>query len=156
MHQNNLHIIPYRHDLRSYFKDLNIAWLRKYFIVEPIDEEMLSDPESFIIDKGGHIYFAQVGEKIVGTFALMKINDEAFELGKMAVDEQFQGQKIGHKLLSVAIEKVSELGARQLILYSNTVLASAIHLYKKYGFIEVPLGSSEYKRSNIKMEKLIL
>jgi tryptophan synthase alpha chain len=32
------------------------------------------------------------------------------------------------------------------------LLKPAIHLYKKYGFKEVPLGSSEYKRSNIKME----
>ncbi len=153
MIETNLHIIPYRHDLQSYFKELNIVWLHKFFVVEPIDEEMLSDPNSFIIDKGGHIFFAQVEEKIVGTFALMKVSDEVFELGKMAVDEMFQGQKIGHKLLAVAIEKTRELGARQLILYSNTVLASAIHLYKKHGFIEVPLGSSEYKRSNIKMEK---
>ena len=47
------------------------------------------------------------------------------------------------------------LGATKVILYSNTKLGPAIHLYQKYGFVEVPMGTSEYKRSNIKMEKTI-
>ena len=50
------------------------------------------------------------------------------------------------------IEEIKKLRAAKLILYSNTQLKPAIHLYKKYGFIEVPLNSSEYQRSNIKME----
>ena len=70
----------------------------------------------------------------------------------MAVDEKFQGQKIGNQLLEFCIRKAKELGAKKLILYSNTILGPAIHLYEKYGFKKVPMGNSEYKRSNIKME----
>ena len=44
---------------------------------------------------------------------------------------------------------------KKLILFSNTKLVPAIKMYKKFGFIEVNLGSSIYKRSNIKMEKII-
>jgi ribosomal protein S18 acetylase RimI-like enzyme len=71
----------------------------------------------------------------------------------MAVDEKFQGQKIGNKLMEFGIEKAQCLGAKKLILFSNTMLGPAIHLYKKYGFVELPLEHSEYKRSNIKMER---
>ena len=53
------------------------------------------------------------------------------------------------------LEKAKELGVITLFLYSNTKLVNAIHLYKKYGFNEVPLGNSAYKRSNIKMEILL-
>ena len=43
---------------------LNIAWLQKYFVVEPIDHEMLSDPEKFIIDKGGLFFLRKSVKKL--------------------------------------------------------------------------------------------
>ena len=153
--EKEIKIIPYREDLAKHFKDLNIAWLKKYFYVEPKDEILLSQPKEYIIDKGGHIFFAQYGDDIVGTFALLKEGEGVYELGKMAVDESFQGKSIGNRLLQHCIEQAKELGANKVILFSNTILGPAIHLYKKYGFVEVPMGHSEYKRSNIKMEKEI-
>jgi ribosomal protein S18 acetylase RimI-like enzyme len=153
MSESEIHIIPFRDDLAINFKDLNLHWVRKYFSVEPMDEIMLSNPKELIMDKGGYIFFAETNGQIAGTFALLRAEENAFELSKMAVDEKFQGQKIGNKLLEFAIEKAKEFGAAKMILFSNTMLAPAIHLYKKYGFVEVPLGNSEYKRSNIKMEK---
>lgn len=145
-------IIEFKDELAHHFKDLNIAWLQKYFYVEPIDEEMLSNPRKYIIEKDGHIFFATVNGKVAGTFALLKQEGGSFELGKMAVDEAFQGQKIGNKMLELCLQKAKDLGANKVILFSNTLLSPAIHLYKKFGFKEVPLGSTEYKRSNIKME----
>ena len=153
--EKEVEILPYRNELASRFKDLNIAWLEKYFYVEPHDEVVLSNPEEHIIKKGGHIYFAQFGDAIVGTFALLKQEDGSYELGKMAVNEQHQGKNIGNKLLQHCLEEAKRLGASKVVLFSNTILGPAIHLYKKYGFIEVPMGHSEYKRSNIKMEKEI-
>jgi len=145
-------IVYFDEQLSSRFKELNVHWLKKYFAVEPIDEEMLSQPGKYIIDRGGHIFFAKVNDEIAGTFALMKSTESEYELSKMAVDEKFQGKKIGNKLLEFCIRKAKELEAKKLILYSNTILGPAIHLYEKYGFKEVPMGTSEYKRSNIKME----
>ena len=155
MSESNIHIIEFRDELVAHFKNLNIAWLQKYFYVESIDEAIFSDPKKYIIDKGGYIFFAGVNNEIAGTFALLKVKARIYELAKMAVDEKFQGHKIGNKLMVSAIEKVKSLGAKKLILYSNTMLGPAIHLYKKYGFVEVPLENSEYKRSNIKMELVL-
>ena len=146
-------IINYSDDLRQYFKDLNVAWLEKYFYVEPIDEVMLSDPKAYIIDNGGHIFFATIDGHIAGTFALIKQNDGSFELSKMAVDEKYQGQSVGNQMLAFCLEKAKALGAGKVILYSNTKLGPAIHLYRKYGFVEVPIENVDYKRADIKMEK---
>ena len=148
-------ITDYSDDLAHHFHDLNKAWLQKYFVVEPIDKEMLGNPKKFFIDKGGYIFFAKLNNKVAGTFALIKESDDVFELSKMAVNEKFQGKKIGNQMLDFCLQKAKELGAAKVILYSNTILAPAIHLYKKYGFTEVPIGNSEYKRSNIKMEKVL-
>ena len=49
----------------------------------------------------------------------------------------------------------SENKIKKLILYSNTILVPAIKMYEKYGFTAVNLDTSIYKRSNIKMEKVI-
>jgi ribosomal protein S18 acetylase RimI-like enzyme len=152
MMEQQLHIIRFNNSLAEDFSRLNLAWLRNYFEVEPIDEEMLANPQQFIIDKGGHIFFAVIGETVVGTFALMKAGEHVYELSKMAVDESFQGKNIGNAMLHFCLEQARQLGANKLILFSNTILQPAIHLYTKFGFREVPLDDSEYKRSNIKME----
>jgi N-acetylglutamate synthase-like GNAT family acetyltransferase len=144
--------VAFDETLTSRFKELNVSWLKKYFYVEPIDEIMLSDPKKYIIDKDGYVFFAKLENEAVGTFALMKTGEGVYELGKMAVDEKYHGKKIGNQMLVFCLQKAKELGAHKVILYSNTILENAIHLYKKYGFIEVPVGNSEYKRSNIKME----
>lgn len=151
-----MEMIPYDASLAKYFKSLNIAWLQKYFVVEPIDEEMLSHPDAYILKEGGYIYFAKLNEAIVGCFALIKIDKETFELSKMAVAENYQGKKIGNKMLEFCIQESVKLNAKKLILFSNTLLQPAIHLYKKYGFVEVPIGNVAYKRANIKMEKFLL
>jgi GNAT superfamily N-acetyltransferase len=86
----------------------------------------------------------------------MKVNDEIYELAKMAVTDAFQGKGIGKALIEHCIREAAALGAKTLILYSNTKLTAAINLYKKYGFTEIPAGDSHYVRSNIKMQMSIV
>jgi ribosomal protein S18 acetylase RimI-like enzyme len=148
----NIDIVPYSSNLAAYFTRLNLAWLNKYFVVEPIDEQMLSNPQDYIIDKGGLVFFATTGEEVVGTFALLKESDGVYELSKMAVAEDHQGKHIGNLMLAFCLNEAKRIDAHKVILYSNTKLEPALHLYRKFGFVEVPLGRSDYKRSNIKME----
>jgi ribosomal protein S18 acetylase RimI-like enzyme len=155
MSNPEINIIPYQEELAEYFKELNTAWLEKYFVVEPIDTVMLNDPKSYFLDKGGYIYFAKINNEVAGTFALLKNTDKVYELSKMAVSDKYQGQKIGNRLMEYSIQKAMELKVEKLILYSNTILEPAIHLYKKYGFTEVVVSNSDYKRANIKMELVI-
>jgi ribosomal protein S18 acetylase RimI-like enzyme len=145
-----------KHFDTSYAKDfatLNYEWLDKHFIIEPHDIEMLDNVETYIIDRGGYILFAEIDDKIIGTVALIKISDCYFELAKMAVTEKYQNQKIGKQLLEAAIKFSKEKELRTLMLESNRTLTVALHLYKKYGFREVPVNpNSPYKRADIKME----
>ena len=99
METATLDITGFKDDLAKYFTELNLAWLRKYFVVEPIDHEVLSNPKAYIIDKGSHIYFSMVDGGVAGTFALLKIDDGIYELSKMAVAENFQGKKIGNEMM---------------------------------------------------------
>lgn len=135
------------------FYHLNIEWLQTYFYVEPYDEEVLSKPQYYIIDKGGHIFFAMLDGKVVGTVALMPTKQTAvFELTKMAVSPKHRGYKIGQLLMQHCIDFATSHHYNSLMLYSNTKLENAIYIYRKYGFVEIPVeANSPYKRSDIKM-----
>ncbi len=149
--ENNLEIISFREDYSDHFRDLNIEWLEKFFYVEEHDKEVLNNSKSYIIDKGGHIFFALYQGEVAGTVALMN-EDEGYELSKMAVSPKFQGLKIGQRLMQHCIDFAKKQGWAELLLYSNTKLENAIYIYRKYGFIEVPVQpNSPYARSDIKM-----
>ena len=153
-----VNIISFEKKYAKDFYSLNIEWLTTYFYVEPYDEKVLSKPETYIINKGGHIFFAKQDNDIVGTVALMPIGNEGlFELTKMAVSPKHRGHKIGQKLMQYSIDYAKSMGLPKLLLYSNTKLENAIYIYRKYGFIEVPVeANSPYKRSDIKMELVFL
>ena len=149
-------IVPYAEEYKAYIKTLNYEWLEKYFYVEPNDSTQLSDPQTHIIDRGGHIYFAKYQEEIIGTSSLIKTGVGEYELAKMAVTEKYKGQGVGQMLLEHCLALAVKLNATKLSLFSNTKLISAILLYKKYGFIEVALPSEiHYERADIMMEKYL-
>lgn len=149
----SIKIIPFEPRYVPYFKDLNLAWIERYFFVEPEDTRILENCERSIIESGGFIYFAEYDDTIVGCFALIRINEKSYELGKMAVDPNFQGMKIGQKLLSFAIDFAKTKLWDTVVLYSNSKLQTALHIYKKYGFKEVALEKeTTYLRSDLKMK----
>lgn len=151
-----MEIISFDPKYANNFRDLNIEWLNKYFWVEPHDEEVLGKPEKYIIEPGGNIFFVREDEKIIGTVALMKIEEGVFELTKMAVVPAAQGKNIGQKLMQHTLNFAREKGWQKLIIFSNRKLENAIHIYKKYGFKEIPIGENNpYARGDIKMELVL-
>ena len=150
-----IEIVNYTEATKEYVKTLNYEWLEKYFVVEQNDVMQLADPQKEIIDKGGLIYYAKHNGKIVGTVSLLKVDNNVYELGKMAVTDGTQGLGIGKLMIEHCFKIARQSGIAKLILYSNTQLKPAIHLYEKYGFTEIPLEPGHYARANIKMEKLM-
>lgn len=131
---NEVEILGYAPKYREYFKTLNYEWLEKFFKVEELDKKILTDPEKEIIHKGGSIFFARIGDEIVGTTALLKVDKNTYELIKMAVTDKAQGKQAGRKLLDAAINKAKEMGAKKIILKTDNRLRNAFNLYRKLGF----------------------
>jgi len=151
MENSIIEIVQYRPEHQPWFEKFNRDWIEKYFWMEPLDFEILQNPDTNIINKGGEIFMAFYQKEMAGTVALKYIEPGVFEFTKMAVDEKFQGKKIGEMLAQVAIQHARQQKAHKIMLYSATKLKAAISLYRKLGFIEVPLDGP-YKRSDIKME----
>lgn len=145
-------IMDYQPVFHEAFKRLNYEWIEKYFKVEETDSQSLEYAEEKILKSGGHIFFAKYQDEIVGTCAMIKMNDDTFELAKMAVTDRAQGKSIGWLLGQAIIQKAKSLGAKKLYLESNTKLEPALRLYQKLGFQRIVGKPSPYERCNIQME----
>ncbi|HNK29476.1 MAG TPA: GNAT family N-acetyltransferase [Ferruginibacter sp.] len=147
-----IQIIEYRPEHQPYFEKFNRRWIEKYFVMEPVDEWVLTNPEEALLKPGGAILMATCDGEIAGTVALRKVEDGVFEFTKMAVDEKFRRLGIAESLSLASFAKARELGAHTVILYSNSILEPAIRLYEKIGFRHIPVGKTEYQRSDVKMK----
>lgn len=144
---------------RKGFEFVNESWISSYFELEPIDRELLGQPEKTILQPGGFIWLAVCDDEIVGSAALLLERDTAsgpiFELGKMGVLEQYRGRGIGKALCKTAIEHARRRGAVQLYLLGNSSLVPAATMYASCGFTHRPVTEEErrlYKRVDFAAE----
>jgi ribosomal protein S18 acetylase RimI-like enzyme len=145
-------ISTYNPKYKTDFINLNKAWLEEYFFVEQHDIDVFNTVEESIIATGGEIFFYLINDEVAGTVAMQKINATTFEMAKLAVNKKFQGKNIGKKLIETCIEFAKQKEAKTIMLMSSTKLDVALHLYKKYNFVEVPLAENDYARADIQME----
>lgn len=154
--RNEVRIELFKPEYAEVFARLNYEWIEESYEVEECDHEILDHPIGYVINPGGQIFFAFVGEQDAGTVALVKKGNGVVELAKMAVAESFRGYGIGEKLMCAFIDYAKDKGFRSIVLDSNRKQVPAIRLYKKYGFVEIPLDpDTPYARSDIRMELIL-
>jgi len=150
---HDISIDTYKEAYANSFKTLNLQWIQEYFVVEEEDIKILSNPKSYVIDKGGEIFFALLEDKIIGTSAMVCISPKVFELAKMSVKKSFQGQGIGRMLIDASIDFAKHKGAKEIFLVTNDKLLPALNLYKSSGFnLDLDYHDMRYERGNTKMK----
>lgn len=146
-------VVPYREEFRAAFERLNRAWIEAFFVLEPSDRDILGDPQGTILDLGGQVFFVLDGGKVVGTCAVIRHAVEECEIAKMAVAPEARGCGFGDLLMEACLAFARQIGSRRVVIVSNTVLEPAIRLYRKHGFVQVPLANDpRYRRANIRLE----
>lgn len=151
-----MRVSKYDKSLAPDFARLNYVWIERYFAVERHDREILDDPQKYVIEPGGEIFFVLVDGKAVGTVAMIPAGEGVFELTKMAVSPRFQGRGIANHLMRACIEFARSSRAQNVFLESHRSLKPALALYRKFGFVETPRDpNSEYARADIRMELAI-
>ena len=137
------------------FRALNEEWIERFFTLEDKDREILGDPESAILGKGGSVFMVYIGNDAVGCVALIPFGSGVYELSKMAVSPQHRGLGIGRKLIEHVIAQAKAFGAESLFLGSSQKLPNAVHLYESVGFRHVPrheIPPMPYSRSDVFMK----
>jgi len=135
------------------FRDINLEWIQKFFVVEAKDREVLSNPRKYILDPGGAIFLAIDGDTPVGAVALMPMGDGSVELAKMGVRPAAQGKGAGRMLVAAAVEGARQMGVKRVYIETNSSLGPALKLYHDAGFR--PLANpvpSPYARADVQLE----
>ena len=77
---------------------------------------------------------------------------EVYELAKMAVSPNRQGEGLGQLLLQHCIEFARQRNGKRMILTTNDILKPALAVYHKLGFKDLPVNPDErYERGNLAM-----
>jgi len=133
--QGELTIRDYTDDLAADFYAINAEWIASMFTLEDKDRHILSKPRETIVDPGGFILFAESAVLgVVGTCAVMKVGEGAYELTKMGVLERARGRKAGERLLAAALLRAEAMQIETLFLLTSSKCVAAIRLYEKLGF----------------------
>lgn len=90
--------------------------------------------------------------EVIGTAAVRRLEPGVGELKRMWLRPACQGQGLGRRLLDASLAEARQLGCRTLRLDSQTRLAAAVHLYRTYGFTEIP-RYNDNRRADIWMER---
>jgi putative acetyltransferase len=147
-------VVTWREEWRDAFERLNREWIETWFELEPADRETFRDPHGKIVAPGGQIFFVLDGSEPVGTCAMVRCEPGVYELAKMAVAPAVRGRGYGDLLMEAALAWARDAGGRRVVIVSNTRLAPAIRLYRKHGFVQVPLAPDErYARADIRLER---
>lgn len=149
---SEVRLIEYEDRYHGDFSRLNLEWLDKYHLTESHDLEILDNPRGVVLDGGGIIYLAQIGDEIVGTAGLLKTGEGMYEFIKMAVAEPYQGRGISKMLIEKCLDTARSWNAKKIGLYSNSQLQRAIKVYEKFGFLHVPLVNSPLETADVRME----
>lgn len=150
-------IISYDPKYKQDFIDMNKAWISEMFRLEPED---LREPENIedAVAAGGNIFFAlDDAERAMACCMIAPRADGDWEIMKFAARGMYTGVGAGSACLSACIDYAKQRGIEKIIIVSNRKCTRALRLYRKYGFIEIPVDQNKFpfERADIAFELLL-
>lgn len=100
----------------------------------------LSDVDDFQNQYGppsGAFLVAVQGERIIGTGAIRRIDDETAELRRMWLLPEYHGRGVGYRLATALLEFARSAGYHYVRLSTSAVQTRAIGFYKRLGFYPI-------------------
>lgn len=149
-----MEIITYQDKYKQDFIRLNVAWVEKYFEMEDADREILEHVDEELA-KGGMVYLALVDGNVAAVCMTIPEGNDIWEICKLATDDKYQGHGAGSAVFKACMDYAIRQGAKKLTLISNKILKPALHIYEKFGFQQVKVDRTEYKRCDIQFEFIV-
>jgi putative acetyltransferase len=95
----------------------------------------------------GAFLVAYIDDRPVGCGALRRIEANVAEIKRMYVAPAARGRGVGKRIVTALEAEARRLGVRRLVLETGPRQPEAIAVYKRSGFVEIPLFG-EYVDSN--------
>lgn len=128
--EGDLYLKEVRELIKAYIKELN-----RNLDFQDLDDE-LEHLEKKYTKPYGRIIVAIIHNKVIGCVAYYKHSDFRCEMKRLFVLPEYRRYKVGQRLIDKIIQCAKEEGMKEMVLDTIVPLQSAIHLYKKNGFIE--------------------
>lgn len=137
-------IVPYDPRYKNDFIEMNRAWISEMFEMEPEDERELGNIEPYM-EKGGQIFFAlDTDGTVLACCMLAPREDGDWEIMKFAARGMSTGTGAGSACLRACIDYAKELRLPKIVIVSNRRCTHAVHLYRKFGFQEIPVDKKRF------------
>ena len=147
-------LVSYNPKYKKEFIEMNKYWISSMFIMENEDEHELDNIEPYI-ENGGQIFFALDDNNSVMACCMIAPRDDGnWEIMKFAAKGMYTGTGAGSACLKACIDYAREQGVERIIIVSNRKCVQAVHLYRKFGFIEIPVDKEKFpfERADIAFE----
>ena len=99
-------------------------------------DEDLADIEATYLAAGGEFLVVIYHDQLIAMCGLRPLPDDSGEIKRMRVHPEFQGQGIGHLLLTQLEDRACALGYTRLCLDTSSRQPIAQHVYQRHGYCE--------------------
>jgi len=139
-----MNVVPYQEKYKEAFIELNKAWISEMFVLEPEDERELGNIEHYL-NQGGQIFFAlDDAGSVMACCMIVPREDGDWEIMKFAASERYKGAGAGSACLKACIDYAKSRQLDKVIIVSNRRCVQAVHLYRKFGFQEIPVDKKRF------------
>lgn len=127
-------------------------WLQVDLCFQSFDKELQTLDQMYAPQNGG-IVLCKLEDEFIGCAAIRRIDNDICELKRMWVRPGLQNKGLGVGLLQECIKMAEQLKYSYIRLDTLKRLEAAIHLYKKYGFVETAPYYFNPEKEVVYMEK---
>ena len=124
---------------------------REYLAIQNYDEELLHLERKYG-PPGGRLYLAYYDQQLAGCVALRRLNDRNCELKRLYVRPQFRHNHIGGILVDRLIADARSIGYDSILLDTFPFLDTAIRMYRRRGFYDIPKYNDSPMASTLYMK----
>jgi ribosomal protein S18 acetylase RimI-like enzyme len=121
---------------------------------EGLDHDIAHWQEEYDGRTGVLLVVADAAGEVVGTAAVRLLEPGLGELKRMWLRPSSQGRGLGRRLMDACLDEARRLGFRALRLDTQAKMEAAVHLYRAYGFSEIP-RYNDNRRADIWMERVL-
>jgi ribosomal protein S18 acetylase RimI-like enzyme len=121
---------------------------------EGLDHDIAHWQEEYDGRTGVLLVVADAAGEVVGTAAVRLLEPGVGELKRMWLRPSSQGRGLGRRLMDACLDEARRLGFRALRLDTQAEMEAAVHLYRAYGFSEIP-RYNDNRRADIWMERVL-
>ena len=129
-----------------------LSFIGDAFEPEGLDHDIAHWQEEYGGGQGALLLVQDPAGEVVGTAAVRFLAPGVGELKRMWLRPTCQGRGLGRRLMDASLDEARRLGCRSLRLDTESKLEAAVHLYRAYGFVEIP-RYNDNRRADIWMER---